>query len=285
MRGRSREVNIFNMSLLDILTGMLGAFLFLMLGLVPYYTKAKNSNSNGGGGGPQTPPVDMTLNIISRTDTTSKADFFLHGPDGWHGSNKKSVPLSSRAKILNGACPNTDSWQMSSAYVSAGNRYLMCISPQGPTDPEALRNVRFSVEMMEAQSATDGSGMKSYYPDTIASMYDASGAKPGNVYGVAWIDVTKDTSKSADPDDYNHQYDYTYTEVKPGDSLPDGALPLPPPAPVSAIPFPSPGPTPAPSPSPSPGPTPHDEPQKSSSSSFFNWFHHATPPPSQNKNN
>lgn len=39
MRARNREVNIFNMSLLDILTGMLGAFLFLMIGMVPYYTK------------------------------------------------------------------------------------------------------------------------------------------------------------------------------------------------------------------------------------------------------
>jgi len=42
MRATNREINIFNMSLLDILTGMLGAFLFLMLGLVPYYSKAVN---------------------------------------------------------------------------------------------------------------------------------------------------------------------------------------------------------------------------------------------------
>lgn len=39
MRARNREINIFNMSLLDILTGMLGAFLFLMLGMLPYYAK------------------------------------------------------------------------------------------------------------------------------------------------------------------------------------------------------------------------------------------------------
>jgi TolA-binding protein len=43
MRARNREINIFNMSLLDILTGMLGAFLFLMVGLVPYYAKVLNS--------------------------------------------------------------------------------------------------------------------------------------------------------------------------------------------------------------------------------------------------
>jgi FtsZ-binding cell division protein ZapB len=37
MKRNNREVNIFNMSLLDILCGALGAFCFLMLSLLPYY--------------------------------------------------------------------------------------------------------------------------------------------------------------------------------------------------------------------------------------------------------
>lgn len=37
MRTKNREINIFNMSLLDILTGALGAFMFMMLSFVPYY--------------------------------------------------------------------------------------------------------------------------------------------------------------------------------------------------------------------------------------------------------
>jgi hypothetical protein len=37
MRARRREINIFNMSLLDILCGALGAFCFMMLVLFPYY--------------------------------------------------------------------------------------------------------------------------------------------------------------------------------------------------------------------------------------------------------
>ena len=37
MRARARETNIFNMSLLDILCGALGAFCFMMLVLLPYY--------------------------------------------------------------------------------------------------------------------------------------------------------------------------------------------------------------------------------------------------------
>src|SRR2546423_11732309 len=37
MRAHPREVNIFNMSLLDILCGALGAFCFMMLVALPYY--------------------------------------------------------------------------------------------------------------------------------------------------------------------------------------------------------------------------------------------------------
>jgi hypothetical protein len=47
MRARNREVNIFNMSLLDILCGALGAFCFMMLTLFPHYGK--------GGGDPRPP--------------------------------------------------------------------------------------------------------------------------------------------------------------------------------------------------------------------------------------
>jgi type II secretory pathway pseudopilin PulG len=40
MRARTREVQIFNMSLIDILCGALGAFCFMMLVLLPYYKPA-----------------------------------------------------------------------------------------------------------------------------------------------------------------------------------------------------------------------------------------------------
>ena len=45
MRARSREVNIFNMSLLDILCGALGAFCFMMLVLLPYYKPPANEQN------------------------------------------------------------------------------------------------------------------------------------------------------------------------------------------------------------------------------------------------
>lgn len=44
MKSGNREVNIFNMSLLDILCGALGAFCFMMLALFPYYKPNLNQN-------------------------------------------------------------------------------------------------------------------------------------------------------------------------------------------------------------------------------------------------
>jgi type II secretory pathway pseudopilin PulG len=56
MRRQNREVNIFNMSLLDILCGALGAFCFMMLSLFPDHAKVKDlqarlqaATSSGGG--------------------------------------------------------------------------------------------------------------------------------------------------------------------------------------------------------------------------------------------
>jgi hypothetical protein len=43
VKPRNREVNIFNMSVLDLLTGALGAFCFLTLALFPYYFKATSA--------------------------------------------------------------------------------------------------------------------------------------------------------------------------------------------------------------------------------------------------
>lgn len=52
MKPRNREVNIFNMSLLDILCGALGTFAFMMIVLFPYYSIGKNAASKA----PDVPP-------------------------------------------------------------------------------------------------------------------------------------------------------------------------------------------------------------------------------------
>lgn len=48
MKPRNREVNIFNMSVLDLLTGALGAFCFLTLALFPSYYKSHRSGAKSG---------------------------------------------------------------------------------------------------------------------------------------------------------------------------------------------------------------------------------------------
>ena len=43
MKPRNREINIFNMSLLDVLCGALGTFCFMMLVLFPFYSQDKGT--------------------------------------------------------------------------------------------------------------------------------------------------------------------------------------------------------------------------------------------------
>src|SRR3984893_5830251 len=69
MKPRNREVNIFNMSVLDLLTGALGAFCFLTLALFPSYYRSRNSSnaaanhppaqSASNGGKPGIPPFSI----------------------------------------------------------------------------------------------------------------------------------------------------------------------------------------------------------------------------------
>jgi hypothetical protein len=51
MKSRNKEVNIFNMSLLDILCGALGTFAFMMIVLFPYYSIGKDAKP-----APEIPP-------------------------------------------------------------------------------------------------------------------------------------------------------------------------------------------------------------------------------------
>jgi hypothetical protein len=63
MKPRNREVNIFNMSVLDLLTGALGAFCFLTLALFPYYFKARNASAAG------SRPADPNIRLAARNES------------------------------------------------------------------------------------------------------------------------------------------------------------------------------------------------------------------------
>ena len=56
MKARNREIEIFNMSLLDILSGALGAFCFLMITLFPHYMASQTNP-----GSSQTQPLQQEL--------------------------------------------------------------------------------------------------------------------------------------------------------------------------------------------------------------------------------
>lgn len=46
MRGRSREINIFNLSMMDVITGAMGAFLIVMIVLARYYNSDPGNKEN-----------------------------------------------------------------------------------------------------------------------------------------------------------------------------------------------------------------------------------------------
>ncbi len=62
MRRRDREINIFNIAFLDVITGAMGAFILLVLLLAPYYT------------GPSAPPPSMkkVQRAVNRAATEAK---------------------------------------------------------------------------------------------------------------------------------------------------------------------------------------------------------------------
>src|SRR5689334_4862901 len=64
MKPRNREINIFNISLLDILCGALGTFCFMMLVLFPYY----RPNSAR-----QPPPDEKSVDGKAYTEALTKA--------------------------------------------------------------------------------------------------------------------------------------------------------------------------------------------------------------------
>jgi hypothetical protein len=65
MKSRNREVSIFNMSVLDLLTGALGAFCFLTLALFPYYFKAQTISA-------QAAEVDRTASALKQDNESLK---------------------------------------------------------------------------------------------------------------------------------------------------------------------------------------------------------------------
>lgn len=240
MRARNREVNIFNMSLLDILTGMLGAFLFLMLGLVPYYIKAQHSGDNQKD---KTPHIDTLLTVIGHWDSSANVNLYLYDPDaGWCGTTDKKTPFPRGTKISQGACNSGTGWQNASTPASENKKYLVAYWLPANTDPKLYSQITCTIELMTLESDPDGKGIKTYCPLILCRDFDASGAKPNVAYAAFWISVTKDSSK----DTYFRQYSFTLDPVDPKDKLPD-KVQLPP-APVST---PSPSvPTPAPPPPP-----------------------------------
>jgi hypothetical protein len=243
MRTRNREVNIFNMSLLDILTGMMGAFLFLMLGMVPYYAKVKaeeqspppppasNASSEGSGGGQQGPKIDNILDVVAHWYHPTAINIYLYNPvtNEWAGYDDKNPLLPHDAKVKTAATGGGHGWQSTTAWAEANDRYLLVFTVPAPTipavvNPSSYQQLGITTEMMETKSQANTGGVTNYFPDVFSFMVNASQARPGTAYAAFWITILQDTKKK----EYYQQYDYRIDSVNPiTDKLPTGVVALP----------------------------------------------------------
>lgn len=86
MKVRRREVNIFNMSLLDILCGALGAFCFMMLTLFPSYIAARDRDQTYGkdieSDWQEIQDDAGSFVIAARWETAADVDLFVKYPSG-----------------------------------------------------------------------------------------------------------------------------------------------------------------------------------------------------------
>ena len=240
MRTRNREVNIFNMSLLDILTGMLGAFLFLMLGLVPYYTKTSKAKPETAAAAPTAPPGSQNLKVFTLQVTghwfsPTQVGIYLYGNNhessGANGGNiwRSYVPSNpilqrSGAITINGTSRGTG-WQGASAGVQPKDRYLVAFEvPTGGAagPPKGYARLGFTIELLKTEETPGGkSGDTRYVPTMDSFVANASRAEPGKVYGAFWITLTEDPSKIW------YEQDNYEVEWAGSSSLPQGILPLP----------------------------------------------------------
>ncbi len=139
-------------------------------------------------------------------------NFYLYDPSsGWSGSNNKHAPLPWGTKVDNGACGGDVGWQNASDFAQENGRYLVTYSVEGEVNPANYQQVNLSIELLSAQSKTDGSGLNGFDPLILCPVFNASGSKPNVMYALYWITVTRDGSKA----EYYKQWGFKYSNTTP----------------------------------------------------------------------
>lgn len=79
MKARNRDINIFNLSMLDVICGALGAFLILFLIAAPYHGNTSTQ--------PQTNPLNNQLLVMTQWESRdADVNMWIYGPDKtWTG--------------------------------------------------------------------------------------------------------------------------------------------------------------------------------------------------------
>jgi hypothetical protein len=237
MRARNREVNIFNMSLLDILTGMMGAFLFLMLGMVPYYAQVKSQEkqhlvasdqdqSSSAAGKQEGPQIDTLLHITANWNSATPVNAYLYSPStkAWDGTSDRDPLLPKGVKIQQGSANGGDDWAYVGDYAYPDVRYLLVLTvpvAQIPriVDPKGYARFHIIAQLSTLKSDPNAGGVASFSPRIISFWLNTSEVKPGGAYAAFAIEVSKDSAKK----EYYQQYTFSCYLIDPAkDKVPPG---------------------------------------------------------------
>jgi hypothetical protein len=163
MKVRRREVNIFNMSLLDILCGALGAFCFMMLALFPAYIEAQKHKASPDAEErarlaeeraeraeqqARQEKVDQTfLAFRLHWNTTDDVDMWISGPDNtWWGPKEQRLPpggrlVSKTPDVTDGTQRAESFWIWNAATPNAVYRFYGEVAARrGSSGPIAVRS-------------------------------------------------------------------------------------------------------------------------------------------------
>ena len=143
MKPRNREINIFNLSMLDVIAGALGAFLILFLVLAPYYENTSNRTRPGDTPGDADASRRMVgLSYVAGWERRHvDVDLWLQvdGAD-WRGPQGKS--LFGRIKPVyettdeTGARADTTWWEFYRRIDSVDGVYLIAYEARAPAPPQ-----------------------------------------------------------------------------------------------------------------------------------------------------
>lgn len=141
MKARNREINIFNLSMLDVICGALGAFLILFLIAAPHYG---NTSSQ-----PEGNPLNNQLLVMTQWDTRdADVNMWVYGPDKtWSGPEGATLfdsirpattIVNEKAAVQNASYAYVERYRETGQQLASGNYVVVAQLAKAPAGGGAV---------------------------------------------------------------------------------------------------------------------------------------------------